>query len=241
MDLHSRLKLVGLNTSEIVVYLFLLESGLSTPPIVSRGTRIARTNCYNLLESLKMKGIIEEQVLRNRRAYLASDPESLIRSLEKKKEAIQQILPDLRGLYTAQKNKPKVQFYEGKEQVKKIYIQSLEASKIMAIGSTNHIEAQIPNLYKYYFNEIKRRKIVFKNILTTGSQQIGLETKELLEDFYDLKFLPPQYKDQPTDVLIWNDAVALITLKEPVFGTVLTSRLLTQTFSILFNLIWKQQ
>lgn len=240
-DLCSQLKLIGLNVSEITVYLFLLENGLSTPPIVSRGTKIARTNCYNLLESLKGKGLIDEQVSGNRKAYLASDPESLVRSLEKKKEAIQQILPDLRGLYTTQKNKPKIQFYEGAEQIREIYIRSLEAPKIMAIGSTNQLEVVLPGLLKYYFDEIKRREIIFRDILTTGSQKIGLQTKEALKGFYDLKFLPSEYKDPPTDILIWNNNVALLTLKEPIFGTVLTSHLLSQTFSMLFDLIWTRQ
>jgi sugar-specific transcriptional regulator TrmB len=89
MDLANQLKQAGLNISEIKIYIYLLENGLSTPPKVSQGTFVARTNCYNVLQSLKEKGLIEEQLIRSRKAYLASDPESIVRSLQKKKEVIE--------------------------------------------------------------------------------------------------------------------------------------------------------
>ena len=125
MTLTDQLKALGLNRTETRIYLYLLEQGLSTPPQIARGTGITRTNCYNILESLKEKDLIAEQTQGKRKAYLARDPEALVRSLERKKEIINEILPQLRGLYTTQKNKPKIKFYDGVEQIKEIYRQSL--------------------------------------------------------------------------------------------------------------------
>lgn len=241
MLLHDQLKLAGLNHSEILVYLYLLENGVSTPPQVARGTCIARTNCYNLLESLQEKGLIEEQALKKRKAYLATDPESLLRSLEKRKEAIQQVLPDLRGLYTTQKNKPKIRFYEGIEQIKEIYEQSLQSGKILAIGSTNQIEVVLPGYLTHYFSEVKKRGIVFQDIVSARSKTLAEQSKALLKGWYEVKLVPPEYRDQPTDLLIWDNNIALLTLQEPVFGTILTSPLLTETFRILFELIWTRE
>ena len=240
MDIHSQLKQIGLNGSEITVYLFLLENGLSTPPIVSRGTNIARTNCYNILMELKTKGLAEEQTHGKRKAYLANDPESLLRAVEQKKEVIQRILPDLRGLYTIQKNKPKIRFYEGAEQIKEIYRQSLDAEKIMAIGSTNKLSALMPDFLNYYFEEIKNRKIIFYDLLTARSKAPAEKAKTIIKSLYDVKLLPDKYADQPTDILIWGDNIALITLNEPIFGTILTNKLLAQTFKILFEVIWER-
>lgn len=238
MNTTSQLKSIGLNHSEITVYLYLLENGISTPPIVSRGTKIARTNCYNVLQSLTEKGLIEEQKVRNKKSYLASDPESLLRNWQKKKEAIEKIIPDLRGLYTTQKNKPKIRFYEEKKQVKEIYENSLQAEEILAIGSTDQMSILFPDFVNYYFLELKRRQIIFYDILTNKSKKIAEDSKNLLRGIYDYKLLPLDYKDPPTDILIWENNIALITLREPIFGTVLTNQLLAQTFKTLFKLIW---
>ncbi len=241
MSLHDQLKLAGLNHSEILVYLYLLENGASSPPQVARGTAIARTNCYNVLASLQDKGLIEERARNKRKAYLANDPESLIRALEKRKEAIQQVLPDLRGLYTTQKNKPKIRFYEGIDQIKEIYAASLQSQKIIAIGSTNNIEKLMPGFLGRYFAEVKKRGIIFQDILSARSKPLAEQSKTLLKGFYEVKLLPPEHQDQPTDILIWDDNIALITLHEPIFGTILTNVLLSETFRILFELIWTRE
>ena len=237
MDLNHNLKSIGLNASEITVYLFLLENGLSTPPIVSRGTKIARTNCYNILQSLKEKDLILEQIVKNKKTYLASDPESLLRGWQKKKETIEQIIPDLRSLYKTQKNKPKIRFYEGVGQIKEIYRLSLEAKQIMALGSTNKIEQLMPGFLDEYFTEIKKRGIIFYDLLTADSKSIAGEDKNLLKGLYEFKLLPSEYKDQPTDILIWDNNIALSTLEEPVFATVLTHKPLADTFKMIFSII----
>ncbi len=238
MYLHDELKQIGLSKSEITVYLYLLEEGLATPPQIAVGTGIARTNCYNILLVLKEKGLIEEEHKGKRKAYIASDPEALLRTLEKKKEAVERLLPDLRGLYTLQKNKPKIRFYEGWEQVKEIYLQTLNAKEIFAIGSTKHLHSVDEKFLQKFFTEIKIREIILNDILNSDSgEEIAKQTKELLKGYYDVRVLPRNIENFKTDILIWEDNIALITLEEPIFGTVLTNKLLAETFRIIFNVM----
>lgn len=237
----QQLKQIGLHSSEIAVYLYLLENGVSTPPQISHGTNIARTNCYHILQSIKEKGLIQEQAKRKRKAYIAKDPQALLLSLEEKREAVEELLPDLRALYTTQKNKPKIRFYEGLAEVKEIYWQSLEAEEIRAIGSTKQLSDLDPAFFIRYQKELARRGIVFYDILTYASGEKSVqETKSILKGLYGVELLPPQYKDMPTDLLLWQDNIALITLQEPIFGTVLSSPLLAQTFHIIFNVMWEK-
>jgi hypothetical protein len=49
--------------------------------------------------------------------------------------------------------------------------------------------------------------------------------------------LPERYKDLPTDILVWDDNVALITLEEPYFGTVLHNAPLAQTMRMILGLL----
>ena len=85
MELQTQLKKAGLTESEISIYLYLLQQGQSTPPQISIGTGIARTNCYHVLRSLKEQGLIKEEETKKRKAYLATDPQALLLNIEKKK------------------------------------------------------------------------------------------------------------------------------------------------------------
>ncbi len=238
MDLTLQLRLLGLNRSEITVYLFLLENGLTTPPNVSRGTKIARTNCYNILESLTTKGLIEEQIQGKRKAYISCDPDALLRTLDKKRETVQQILPDLRGLYTTQKNKPKIRFFDGTEQIKEIYRLSLNSQKVLGLGFTEHLNNLMPEFYEWYLHELQSRGIVFYDVLTaTSKAKNTLLMEEMLKELYDVRHLPEKYKYLPTNVLIWDDNIALITIEEPIFGTLITNNLLATTFKLIFEII----
>ncbi len=238
MQLIDELKKIGLQKSEIAVYLYLLENGLSTPPAIAKATGIARTNCYNILVSLKDKVLIREQDQGKRKAYIALDPEAILRSLEEKKEAVQRILPDLRGLYITQKNKPKIRFFEGFEQVKEIYWQTLSAQEIFAIGSTKELSDINAPFFDDYLLEIKKRGIILNDILSYDSKETtGPKTQDILKGLYSQSYLPSKYTELPTDILIWDNNIALITLREPIFGTVLTNPLIAQTFRVLFDVI----
>jgi len=241
MSINEDLKKFGLQKSEIRVYVYLLENGLSTPPTIARGTGIARTNCYNILHELKEKGLILEQEKQKRKAYLAADPEALVRSLEEKKELIDRILPDLRGLYTIQKNKPKIKFYEGFEQVKQVYWSALgtQEKRIFALGSTKELSSLDPDFFKRFIGEITEREILLQDILSHDSGlQTAPQTKKIMGMFYDAKILPEKYQEFPTDIVLWDDSLALITLREPIFATVLTSPVLAKTFRIILSILW---
>src|SRR3989344_7625458 len=140
MGLEKQLLGLGLGKSEASIYLYLVEHGVSSPPQIAKGTKIAITNCYPILRALKEKHLINEQRRGERKNYLASDPASLLAGLERKRQAAQELLPDLRALYTMQANKPKIKFYDGWEQVKEIYLQSLEAEELWAMGSIEDID-----------------------------------------------------------------------------------------------------
>lgn len=240
MEINTELKHLGLHVSEIKVYLYLLENGLSTPPQVAKGTSIARPNCYHVLRELDTKGLIQIQPTGKRKAYLARDPESIVTSLEKKREAATRVVPELRELYTAQINKPKIRFFSGWEEVKEIYRQTLEAGKIIAIGGAQQQAEADQKFFDWYVRELDKRKIIFDDLLNSQSQEATAQRMKLVRGaLHSIKYLQRQQKDLPTDILIWGDNIALIALRKPIFGTVITNRELAKTFRTFFGILWE--
>lgn len=239
--IEQSLHILGLTQNEIRLYLYLLEHGVSTPPQLAHGTQMERPNCYEILRRLKEKGLIAEQKHGQRKAYAASDPAALLQNWERKKDLLNDIVPDLRALYTTQKNKPKIQFYDGLEQVKQIYEQTLSADEIFGFASTAQLFAQDPKFFTRYLKRLQQRGIVFHDILTHASTTTAApEMKAVLRGLYEMKFFPKNYADVPVDILIWEDNIALIAISKPIFGTVLTHQDITKLFRIIFAVMWQR-
>lgn len=240
-NLYRQLREFGLHHSEIRVYLYLLEHGVSSPPHIAKGTGIARANCYHVLQQLRERGLISEQSFAGKKKYAPRDPESMLQSIARKKELVHQMIPDLRSLFAQQEHKPIIKFYDGFEEVKGIFTQTLLAHEvILGIASTKKLFSLSPRFFEQYRKRLKANGIIFRDILTNASGEESLRaSKATMRGLYDVKLLPKEYQDVPTDILIWNEHIALITSAPPVFGTTISSAPLAETFRIIFDVLWK--
>jgi len=242
MILEAELKTVGLKESEVKVYLYLLANGLASPPQIAKGTGIARSNCYVILNGLRVRGLITEQSKGKRKAYLANDPSALIHSMQQRTDALQQLLPDLRSLYVAQKNKPSIKFFDGAEQAKEIFYEMLEAKEVMGVASTKKLFAVMgTDFFGPYIKQMQERGIKLRDILTKESVDTSAKTAvSLLRHLYEYRMLPESTGDIPVDILSWDDKVAFLSVDAPVFGTLIKNKAIADMMKIMFELSWKQ-
>lgn len=227
MELTQQLIRLGLTASECNVYLFLLQSGNTTPPIVSRETKIARTNCYHVLTSLVEKRLIEERPDGQRKAYAARHPSSLIEMIREQEKGATALLPDLEMLYTPEANKPRVTFFKGWDEIRKLFYEALGASEIFFVNKSADFEAATGALYSYFTNEIAQRGIHYRELSTDSLVHVSRETKEVLN----------QLPLNPADamILLWGTQIALINAQEPTFATVVNNKTISGTFYRLFG------
>ncbi|NQV12436.1 hypothetical protein HQ524_03655 [Candidatus Uhrbacteria bacterium] len=233
-NLKTQLQSFGLSKTETSIYLFLLKEGLASPPRIAEGTGIARTNTYNVLVSLSEKGLIDEQKQGSRKAYLAKDPAAFLERLSSQRESIEQILPDLRALHTTQKNKPAIQFFNGWDEVKTIYEKTYDADEVFAIGSTKRLVELDEAFFRSFEKNLQKKQIVLHDILTPSSRNVAEgTTKPIMKGYYDQVYLPTEFGDPKTDILVWGDNVALISLQDPIFGTVITNGAIAESLKLL--------
>lgn len=230
MEIIDQLKKFGLNQSEITVYIFLLQNGLSLPPLVSRETKIARTNCYNIFNTLIEKGLIEEKIDGKRKAYLAKSPESLIDMLDNQKNEAIKLLPDLQAMYAIERNKPVITYYSGWEGIRELFYQTFETTKIFFIGSLD-IFKPTEAFLKYYLDELKVKEITFELISSSTTDKVSYETFSNLT----INSFPQSNPQLPTAILVWGENVAFITPDNQPYATLLRNKSLSETFYTLFT------
>lgn len=237
--MHDQLQQLGLTKNEIAIYLFLLQHGISTPPQIAKGTGIARANCYAILQSLEQQHLISEQINGKRKAFIADDPSALFHRLQERTQMVENLLPDLRALHTTHEHKPTIRFYEGFDAVKEIYFMTLSSKEVFGIGSTHALEKLNAEFYRKWLHEVKKNGIVFHDILSHDSGASAAPAmKEALKGLYDFQLIPDRYSHFSTDILIWDNHIALLTLEKPIFGTVMTSAPLAAMFKVLFHVMW---
>ena len=185
------------------------------------------------------KDVVDEKLKGKKKIYTARDPKSIKLNLQRKIESLEQLLPDLEALRVTQKNKPVFRFYDGWQEVKDIYELSLEAEMIYALGSTERLNTLDHAFFSDYTKKCEKRGIRFQDMLTSDSQKSAELIRSLRTEMHQIRFLPEEYSKNITDLLIWNDNLALISLEEPIFGTIITSPPLTGTIKTLLEFIWK--
>ena len=80
---------IGLTHNESIVYLTLIKEGISKSGEILKNSGLNSGKIYEILESLKKKGLISESVINNIKNYTAAPPSQILEYLNKQKEELE--------------------------------------------------------------------------------------------------------------------------------------------------------
>lgn len=104
MNIESSLSDLGLNKSEIKMYLYLVEKGPSIIQNVSRETFITRSNCYYVVRLLLNKGLVKKTIIRNRTAFETTGEDGILKFVDKMAETANIAAEQLKSLKNDEAN-----------------------------------------------------------------------------------------------------------------------------------------
>lgn len=238
-DEKGALGKAGLSGSEQAIYLYLLEYGDQSPTDISKATHTLRPNTYALLKTLVHKGFVQRIKKGKRFIYRAKEPESLLSIFVEQKKMFESVIPTLELLRYKEQNKPSIRIFEGLDQIKNIYEESLAHPSICAIASTEKLLELDAQFFKNYWKSLKIKGIFFRDILTfkSGAEAAG-EMKEILKAYYDYKLLPPHSYDFANEVIIYGDTVALLSFSNDIHAVTIKDPETAKTFKAIFDTMW---
>lgn len=235
--MEQELKEFGLTDKEIKVYLACLKLGTALVQEIAKKAGTYRTYTYEILKSLKEKGLVSYVIKNGKQYFEVAQPEKLINILKEKESKIIKVLPDLKEIYQSSIEKPKVELYEGKEGLKTILDDIIRTKKeILVYGST---EKQLKILQFYFPNYIIRRikTKIHTRVITEKSpwtiEKLKTEKKELRES----KFIPNI--EFPTVTYIYGNKVAILSLEKEIIGLIIENKAISDTQKQIFELLWK--
>lgn len=116
----------GLDEKEAKAYMAALEIGEGTVGRLAAKSGIKRTTLYDVIESLKRKGLLSIVRRSKQTVYMAEDPRVLRGSLEEKQQTLEKMLPELLSIANFLDNKPTIRYFEGDEGIKEVYKDTLK-------------------------------------------------------------------------------------------------------------------
>jgi sugar-specific transcriptional regulator TrmB len=241
LDKTEVLKRFGLTDKEIRVFLANLELGQTTVNEIAKRSNIFRTYCYDILKSLMEKGLVTYIIKSGVKYFETVEPERLIDILHEREDMIRSILPDLKGMRTKTVEKPKVEFYEGKEGIKTIHEDVIKTrpKEVLVYSNTTRYYEVMQWYFPRYIKErvkngIRTRVITEKSKLTIEKIKRG-EKKELRQT----RFFPKRFT-APTSKFIYKNKIAMVSLGKNITGVVIENEDMAKGDAMAFELMWEK-
>jgi len=234
---------LGLTEEEAKVYLAVLELGGSYVSTIAKKANVNRVACYHTLDNLVKKDLIAIVTKNKMKFFFVESPQLLVNKLEEKYEQAKAILPELLSITNALQYKPKIRYYEGIEEIKKIFKDTLKSEDEL-VGYTNL--ADIPKVLNEDFIKDYAIKKVKKGIKSRMLSPISPNALKYMDKYYpkgndlvEILFVNKKEFLFEYEINIYGDRVAIISLNpEELIGLIIESPVYAKTQKAIFNLAW---
>ncbi len=245
------LEKIGLNKNEAIAYLALIEHGSQTAGTLAKKCGINRTTLYGILKSLSKKGFATTHLSELEVTYYqAVPPQQLLSSIDKKqaeltetKRNIKDVLPQLEASYRGPTEIPKVKFFEGRDGVKALYLDTInnnKEKKILAITDYEAAYSAFPKFFEEYFKMRIKKNIKVLNILP-DSKRGREDLKRAKKLLREMEFIP-LFEKLEIEINIYDDKVAIASFNpQEMHGVIIQSNVIAQAMKNIFNYIWKKK
>jgi sugar-specific transcriptional regulator TrmB len=237
---------IGLSEKEARVYLAALEIGKATADQLAKQAKILRPTTYVQLESMMKQGLMSKYEEGKKTYFVPESPEYLKRIFEiKRKEfdvkekELGNLLPELSQMFESAGERPVVRFFSGKEGITAMREETLSLKKDDEILIIYNFDALVgiysPEELRSYTDKRVAKGIKVRSIYTKEDKP--LEPSDITPNA-SRRFIPYEKMPIRSDFFIYGDKIAIMALKGHVFGVIVESKEISQSFKILFELIW---
>lgn len=255
INLKSILREFGLNDVEIKIYLAALEFGPAPASDLAKQAGLNRVTAYEALKRLSKNGFIKIRAKQGSKIkyFTAEDFLILKEKLNEKKSALSElenklkiIDPQLRSRYLKKEEKPEVYFYEGKEGIKNVLLDTLKQNpkEILSFASADFLEIGFDKEFladywkKRVALKIPTRGIMPKTDVALNLFDDGKNRRELRR----VKFISEEDYVFKNEIEIYGDNLGIISMeKGNEHGIIIRSKSIAESFRSLFELIWAKE
>lgn len=230
------LKELGLSDKEITTYLAVLKLGQSTANTIADKSNLNRVTCYDILKSLKEKGLVSYVIKSGVKYFESAEPQKLLGDLQEKEQKLKSILPELESLKQSLKEKPSIELYEGIPGLKTVIEDVLKENKESWFIS-DPIFIDSLEFYFPHFLKKKRKAGMYSKIIGFDSPRSRERQRLSPKKYADFRFTNIKF---PTTKIIYGNKVATLAFeKGNEIGIITKNKEIAETEKRIFDLLWK--
>lgn len=242
MNLENELEKIGLEKREAKIYLVALEFGPINIQNLAKKSAIKRTTAYEVIKNLKDTGLLSEIIKGKRKLIVATSPDKFKKDAKEKERLISRILPELKSIDNSSLIKPKITFYEGRNELREIWKNTLKTESklsywISPIKSINETVGE--EFLNNYVEERSQLGIWVKSIHITSKKEsyAYIEPQFHKKTLRRMRFTPAEIDISDT-IAIWDNKVAIMSSKKEGFGFVVESEDYANAMKVFHELLW---
>ncbi len=237
---------IGLSEKEARVYLAALELGKTTAEKLATHAKVNRSTTYVQLESLMKKGLMSTYEEAKKTYFAPESPELLRRLLAKQRDEmstkerdLSSLLPALLQQYDGAGERPVVRFYSGKEGITAMREDTLSLNggdEMLIIYSLDALQGLYTE--KETADYVRRRIEKEIRVRCVYTRKEGKLPPDTLPALMERRFVPEKKMPLTTDFFVHKNKVAMMALRGHLFGVVIESKEISESFRSLFEMIW---
>ncbi len=239
---YKKLKKIGLNEKEARAYIAILELGEASMSELVNKSHLKRSTLYEMVESLRERGLISLSKRKKRLVYIAENPKKLLEHLEEEKHTIEEIMPELLTITNTLLKKPKIRFYEGAIGIKEVYKDILchPIEKIQAWAPENIIYELDKKFFdEYYTPRLREQKMIIE-LIATDLPEFRRHKAENTVPTRKMKLVDSQQFPFSVEITLYGrDRLAILSYQDQL-GLIIESEQITKTLKSIFKLQWQQ-
>jgi sugar-specific transcriptional regulator TrmB len=229
---------IGMTKAEAKVFITAVELGASKAGPIVEKSGLQNAVVHRTLHSLIQKGLITYIFEGRIKVYQAVSVTELLTFVDRKKQRVQEILPEL--LIREKTQKPTAQIYEGTKSVKDLLRRLFDSNtkEYLLYGSAKEsIDIMGAHFWKSINLIIEENKIDTKLIFHRSLEEW---TKNNLQDSNQIhvKFTGKNFEEMAS-TMIFDTAVVILIYSSSPIGILLESEEIVKSYKQFFSVLWE--
>lgn len=235
------LQKIGLTQKESSVYMACLELGEGSIQQIADKSDVKRATVYDIVASLKQKGLLSVTHRKKKTHYYAEDPRSIEGILEEKRTALKSILPELLSMANFLEKKPKIRYFEGDKGIQEVYKNTLSfpGTEMLAWGSEKAVEVFDADFLNTFYVPARVQKKIFVRAIAT-STDLWEKYKALdVVQLRKLKLISAERFPFAVEINLYGNRYVAILSFEEKLALIVESEKIHSTLKSIFELQWE--
>ena len=238
MNFIEQLAELDMNGRQAKVYMALLQLGSASAIELAKHTGFKHPTVYDVLDILKSKHLVSESFSGGRKRFCAEDPANLQEIENRRKNALDSVLPGLRELYLGGTRRPRIHFYSGPEAQYEVDegLLNVKSGEYFYFGS---VQEMFQRNTEEYLAEFYRRRIargIWSNAIRNPSKEIPLDYMQPgPENLRRVRYLPAPISEDIAGLYLYDEKIAIISAVKEKYAIIIESH----DLFVLVKTIWQ--